>query len=178
MLSSPQSPSNWLNGKMALLDLNIWDVLAFKDHQSITEFFCVLCLVEWNGGAFSCPDAFTETPLSFQESRELLHSSGSGGLAARAPEEQSELWARGHSQANSPAAKKIPEESRYWRRQGKMGSGGFWRQPAPLQVMAACERCWTVGRLSASAQHLETSWSGRIYCVHWSDDSVCNVLSA
>lgn len=101
-----------LNGKLVFLDLNIWDLVTLKEHWSVTKHFCVFCLVERDGGAFSCQDAFTETSLSFQELRALLHSRGSCGLAARTSEEQSELWARGNPQTDSPAAEEIPEESR------------------------------------------------------------------
>lgn len=173
MLSRPQSSCSLLNGKLVFLDLNIWDLVTLKEH------FCVFCLVERDSGAFSCQDAFTETSLSFQELRALLLSCRSCGLAAWASEEQSELWAWGNSQTDSSAAEEIPEESRDRRHQGKMGPGGFWRQPSALQVLAVCNVCRrTIGRLSASAPHLETSWSEGISCVHWSGGSVCDVLSA
>lgn len=116
----------------------------------MTKRPCVLCLVERNSGAFPGQDAFTETSLSVQELWALLHGIGGCGLAARASEKQSKLWPRGNSQANSPAAEKIPQESRYRGHQGKMGPGGLWRQPSPVQVMAVC-KLWRrdTGRVSA-----------------------------
>lgn len=95
--------------------------------------------MEWNGRAFSHQDAVTETSVSFQKLWTLLHSGRSCGLATRAVEAQPKLWPWSDPQTDSPAAKKIPEESRYWRHQGKMGPGRFWRQPSLVQVMATSQ---------------------------------------
>ena len=97
--------------------------------------------MEWNSWTFSRQDAITETSLSFQKLRALLHSDRSCGLATRAAEAQPKLWPRSDPQTNGPAAKKIPEEPRYWRHQGKMGPGRLRGQPSLVQVMA-CQLWW------------------------------------
>lgn len=97
--------------------------------------------MEWNSWTFSRQDAITETSLSFQKLRALLHSDWSCGLATRAAEVQPKLWPWSDPQTNGPAAKKIPEEPRYWRHQGKMGPGRLRGQPSLVQV-TACQPWW------------------------------------
>lgn len=128
--------------------------------------FSVFALVEWNSGAFSGQDALTETPLPFQELWALLHSSGGCGLAPWAAEVQSEFRPRSDSKTNSAAAKKIPEKSCYWRHQGKMGSGRFWRQPSLIQVQ--CKPWWGIQG--------ELMDLGRICLVSWSSSFICECL--